>query len=115
MSVTNPVVVKKKGYGNPNYLAVVFMSATPVKGLTIAVIATAVQGVVGLEGTAVGFATLAELLTVTLLRDSNSWSPRRLALRVTLGFGWGCTALTLCLEFLTLLLNHDLLYPLKVR
>jgi hypothetical protein len=40
-----------------------------LKGLTIAVIATAVQGVVGLEGTTVGFAMLAELLTATLLRD----------------------------------------------
>jgi hypothetical protein len=39
-----------------------------LEGLTIAVIAMAVQGVVGLEGTAVGFATLAELLTATLLR-----------------------------------------------
>jgi hypothetical protein len=40
-----------------------------LEGLTIAVIATAVQGVVSLEGTAVGFAMLAELLTATLLRD----------------------------------------------
>jgi hypothetical protein len=32
-----------------------------LEGLTIAVKATAVQGVVGLEGTTVGFATLAEL------------------------------------------------------
>jgi hypothetical protein len=32
-----------------------------LEGLTIAVIATAVQGAVGLEGTAVGFAKLAEL------------------------------------------------------
>jgi hypothetical protein len=62
-----------------------------LKGLTIAVIATTVQGVVGLEGTAVGFATLAELLTVTLLRDLTSRPPRRLALWVTLGFGSGCT------------------------
>ncbi len=68
----------------------------------------------GLEGTAVGLATLAELLTATLLRDSNSWAPRRLALRVAFGFGWGCTALTLCLEFLALLLNHDSFYGLKV-
>ncbi len=85
-----------------------------LEGLTIAVIAMAVQGVVGLEGTAMGFAMLAELLTMTLLRDSTSWAPRRLALQVTLGFGWGCTALFLCLEFLALLLNHDLLYGLKV-
>ncbi len=32
-----------------------------LKGLTIAVIAMAVQGIVGLEGTNVGFATMAEL------------------------------------------------------
>jgi hypothetical protein len=85
-----------------------------LKGLTIAVIATTVQDVVGLEGTAVGFAALAKLLIATLLRDSTSRAPRRLALRVTLGFGMGCTALTLCLEFLAVLLNHDLLYGLKV-
>ncbi len=85
-----------------------------LEGLTIAVIATAVQGVVGLEGTAVGFATLAEPLTATLLRDSTSLAPRCLALWITLGFGWGCTTLSFCLEFLTLL-NHDLLYGLKVR
>jgi hypothetical protein len=53
-----------------------------LEGLTIAVIATAVQGVVGLVGTAVGFATLVELLTATLLRDLTSRAPRRLALRV---------------------------------
>ncbi len=46
-----------------------------LKGLTIAVIATAVQGIVGLEGTAMGLATLAKLLTVTLLRDSTSRAP----------------------------------------
>jgi hypothetical protein len=50
---------------------------------------------------------MAELLTVTLLRDSTSRAPKRLALWVTLGFGWGCTALSFCLEFLALLLNHD--------
>ncbi len=37
-----------------------------LEGLTIAVIAKTVQGVVVLVGTAVGLATLAELLTVTL-------------------------------------------------
>jgi hypothetical protein len=61
----------------------------------------------GLEGTAVGIAMLAKLLTVTLLRDSTSRAPRRLALWVTLGFRWGCTALSFCLEVRTLLLNHD--------
>ena len=85
-----------------------------LKVLTIAVIATAVQGVVSLEGTVVGFATLAELLTTTLLRDSTSRAPRHLARWVTLGFGWSCTALSFCLEFCTLL-KHDLLYGLKVR
>ncbi len=80
-----------------------------LKGLTIAVIATAVQGVVGLEGTTVGFATLAELLTATLLRDLTSRAPRRLALWITLGFGPGCSSLTLCLEFLVVILNHDVL------
>ena len=77
--------------------------------LKIAVIAMAVQGVVGLVETAVGLATLAKLLTATLLRDSTSQSPRRLVLRVTFGFGWGCTALSFCLEVCTFLLNHDLL------
>jgi hypothetical protein len=43
-----------------------------LEGLIITVIATAVQGVVGLEETAVGFAMLAELLTAILLRDSTS-------------------------------------------
>jgi hypothetical protein len=85
------------------------------KGLTIAVIAMAVQGGVGLEGTAVHFATLAQLLTATLFRDSTSWAPRCLTLQVTLGFGWGCTALSFCLDFCALLLNHDSLYGLKVR
>ncbi len=53
-----------------------------LEGLTIAVIAMAVQGVVGCERTAVGLATLVKLLTATLLRDSTSWAPRRLALWV---------------------------------
>jgi hypothetical protein len=43
-----------------------------LKELTFAVIATAVQGVVGLVGTFMGLATLAKLLTATLLRDSTS-------------------------------------------
>ncbi len=78
-----------------------------LEGLTIAVIATAVQGVVGREGTAMGPAMLAKLLTATLLRDSTSRAPRRLALRFTFGFGWGCTALSFCLEVCAFLLNHD--------
>jgi hypothetical protein len=80
-----------------------------LEGLTIAVIARAVQGVVHREGTAMGLAYLAKLLTATLLRDSTSQAPRRLALRVTFSFGWGCTALSFCLEVHTFLLNHDLL------
>jgi hypothetical protein len=87
-----------------------------LEGLSLAVIATAVQGVMGLEGTAVGLAVLAKSFAATLLRDSTSQIPRHLALQVTLGFRWGCsTALPFCLEFRTLLLNHDSLYSLKVR
>ncbi len=85
-----------------------------LEGLTIAVIAMAVQGVVDQVGTAVGLAMLAKLLTATLLRDSTSRAPRRLVLWVTLGFGSGCTSRTFCLELLVVLLNHDLLDGLKV-
>jgi hypothetical protein len=83
-----------------------------LKGLTIAVIATAVQSVVGLVGTAVGFATLAKFLTATLLRDLTSQAPRRLALQVTLGFGPGCTSRIFPFELLVVLLNRDLLNSL---
>jgi hypothetical protein len=48
-----------------------------LEGLTITVIATTVQGVVSLVGTATGFATLSKLLTATLLRDLTSRAPRR--------------------------------------
>jgi hypothetical protein len=85
-----------------------------LEGPTIAVIAVAVQGIVGRERTAMGFATLAKLLTATLLRDSTSWAPRRLALRVTFGFGWGCTTLFFCFKVCTFLLNHNLPNGLKV-
>jgi hypothetical protein len=85
-----------------------------LEGLTIAVIVTAVQGVVSLVGTAVGLATLAKLLTATLLRDLTCQAPRRLVHWVTLGFGLGCTSLTFCLELLVMLLNHDVLNSLKV-
>jgi hypothetical protein len=54
------------------------LSCCGLKGLTIAATATAVQGVVGLVGTAVGFAMLAKLLTATLFRDSTSRAPRHL-------------------------------------
>jgi hypothetical protein len=57
-----------------------------LEGLTIAAISTAVQGVVGLVGTAAGLATLAKLFTVTLLRDLTSRAPRCLALWVT--YSW---------------------------
>jgi hypothetical protein len=80
-----------------------------LKGLTNAVIATAVQGVVRCERTAMGLATLAKLLTAAFLRDSTSLAPRCLALWVTFGFRWGCTAFSFPLEVCTFLLNHDLL------
>jgi hypothetical protein len=69
-----------------------------LEGLTIAIIAMAVQGVVGLKGTAMGLGMLVKLLTATLLRDSTRRAPRRLVLRVILGFRWGCTAIPFCLE-----------------
>jgi hypothetical protein len=56
-----------------------------LEGLTIAVIVAAVQGVVGLVGTAMGLVMLAKLLTASLLRDSTSRAPR---CRVTLGWPW---------------------------
>jgi hypothetical protein len=86
-----------------------------LEGLTIAVIAMAVQGVVHREGSAMGLAPLAKLLTATLLRDSTSRAPRCLALWVTFGFGWGCIALSLSLKVCTFLLNHDSLDGLYVR
>jgi hypothetical protein len=88
------------------------LTCCSLKGVTIAVIAMAVQGVVGLVGIAVGLAMLAKLLTVTLLRDSTSWAPRRSALWITLGFRLGFSSLTLCLELLLLLLNHNKLHSL---
>jgi hypothetical protein len=67
----------------------------------------AVQGVVGLVGTAVGFATLAKLLTVTFLRDSTSQAPRCLLLWIILVFRPCCSSLTICLELLLLIFYHD--------
>jgi hypothetical protein len=78
-----------------------------LEGLTIAVIAMAVQGVVRPEGSVMGLALLAKLLTATLLWDSTSRAPRHLALWVTFGLGWGCSALSFHLEVCTFLLNHD--------
>jgi hypothetical protein len=66
-----------------------------LKGLTIAVIATTVQSIVGLVGTALGFAILAKLLTVTLLRDLTSRAPRCLALWILLASGRAVLALPL--------------------
>ncbi len=78
-----------------------------LKGLIIAVIVMAVQGVMGREGSNKGLAPLAKLLTATLLRDLTSWAPRHLALWVTFGIGWGYTALSFHLKVRTFLLNHD--------
>jgi hypothetical protein len=77
------------------------------EGLTIAVIAKAFQGIVGLVRAAVVFATQAKLLTASLLRDSNMWAPRHPPLGITLGFGMGWWSLTLCIELLILFFNHD--------
>jgi hypothetical protein len=96
-----------------SFLGMINVTCCCREGLTIAVIAMAVQGVMGLEGTTVGLATLAKLLTATLLSDSTSRAPRCLALQVTLGFRWGCTALPFCLKFCAFL-NHDSLYGFKV-
>jgi hypothetical protein len=89
------------------------LTCSCLEWLTIAVLVTAVQGVVGLVQTVVGLAKLAKLLTATLLRDSTSQAPRRFAIWVTLGFRLGCTSLTFCLELLVLLLNHDSLDGFK--
>jgi hypothetical protein len=85
------------------------------KGLTVALIATAVYGVVGLVGAAVGFATLANFLTVSLLLDLITQAPRCFPFGITLGIRMGCSSLTLCLELFILLLNHDPLNSLYVR
>ncbi len=80
-----------------------------LEGLTIAVMVMAVQGVVRRKWSAMGLAPLAKLLSATFLRDLTSRAPIRLALWVTFGLGWGCTALFFCLKVCTFLLNHDLL------
>jgi hypothetical protein len=90
------------------------LTCSCLKGLIIAVIATTVQGVVGLVGTTVNRAMLAKLLTATLLRDLTCQGSRCLVLWVTLDFGPGCTSPIFCLELLIVLLNHDLLDGLKV-
>ena len=70
-----------------------------LEGLTIAVIVTAVQGVVGLVGAAVGLATLAKLLTATLLRGSNQSGPQ---MPCALSYSWLWIGLyqPLCVKFL---------------
>ncbi len=70
-----------------------------LKGLTIAIIATAVQGVAGLVRTAMCLAMLAKHLTVTLLRDLTSWVPRHLALGLPLASGRAVAALPFALSF----------------
>jgi hypothetical protein len=79
-----------------------------LEGLSVAVIAAAVQDFVGLVETAMGFAMLAKLLTATLLRDSTHRAPRCLPLGITLGLRPGCSSLALHLELLILFFNHDL-------
>ncbi len=77
-----------------------------LKGLTIAVIAMAVQGVVHCEGSTMGLVPLAKLLSATFLWDLTSRAPGRLALWVSLGLRWGCTTFSISLEVCTLLLYH---------
>jgi hypothetical protein len=77
------------------------------KELTIAVIATAVQGVVGLVAAAVGFAMMAKLLTVSFLWDLFFLATRRAHLGAALGIRTSCCSLALSLELLILHLNHD--------
>jgi hypothetical protein len=50
-------------------------SCYSLEGLAVAVIATTVQGVMRRERAAMGLASLAKLLTATLLGDSTSGSP----------------------------------------
>ncbi len=59
------------------------------KGLTIAIIAMAVQGVVSLVGAAMGFAMLEKLLTASLLWDLFTRATRCLLLGITLGIMMG--------------------------
>jgi hypothetical protein len=56
------------------------LTCCSLEELAIAVIATAVQGVMHRERITMGLAFLAKLLTVTLLRDSTSRPPGRFAL-----------------------------------
>jgi hypothetical protein len=91
------------------------LTCRSLEGLAIAVIATTVQDVMHHEMTAMGLASLAKLLTATLLRDSTSGSPGRFALKVTFGFGWGCTALCLGFEVRTSLLFHHSFNSFQVR
>ena len=93
-------------------LRLIGLTCCCLKGLTIAVIATAVSDVVRREGSTMSLALLAKLLSATFLRDSISRTPGCLALWISLGLRWGCTALSFCLEVRTLLLYHDSLNSL---
>jgi hypothetical protein len=86
-----------------------------LEGLAVAVIATTVQGVMHCEWTTMGLALLAKLLTATLLRDLTSGSPGRFVLRVTLGFGWDCTALCLGFEVRTSFFFHHSFNSFQVQ
>ncbi len=66
----------------------------------MAVIVTAVQGVVGLVGTAVGLAMLAKLLTATLLKDSPVGPPDALCFGLFLASDQAVLALPFALSFL---------------
>jgi hypothetical protein len=71
-----------------------------LEGLTITVIAMAVQGVVGLVGTTVDLATLAKLLTVTFLGTQPVWPPDALRFGLLLASDRVVPALPFALSFL---------------
>jgi hypothetical protein len=69
----------------------------------------AITSIVHLVGAAVGLATLAKLLTASLLRDLITQTLGHFSLGITPSFRRGHASFTLYLEPLNLLLNHDLL------
>jgi hypothetical protein len=87
------------------------------KGLTILVVLATLVGIVCLVGAVVSLATLAKLLTASLLRDSIRRAPRRLFLRagMTLAVGLGYLSLALGLLPLIVPLVHNTLNDLQVR
>jgi hypothetical protein len=91
------------------------LTCRSLERLAVAVKVTTVQGVMRHERTAMGFALLAKLLTATLLRDLTRGSLGCFALRFTLGFGWGCTALCPGFEVRTSLFFHHLFNSFQVR